>query len=670
MELEHLLQDAVILLASAVAVLLITARLRVPPVVALLLTGLLVGPSGFGWIADFEEVEVFAEIGVVFLLFIIGLQLSLELLRELRRPFLLGGSVQAAVTAAIASGVGLALGFELNRAIFLGFVIALSSTAIVLKLYGDRRETDTPHGRTVLGILLFQDFLIVPMIVLVPVLAGEVGASPADLVLRFGGSVAAIVAIVVVARRIAPKLFDRIAGTRIRETFVLGSLGICLALAWLTQTLGLSLALGAFAAGLLVSETEYGHQAIADVAPFRDLFASLFFISIGMLVDLKFAAAHLPMILALAATVVVVKSLVAGGAAAAVGLPARVRILVGFALAQVGEFSFLLMEVGRTHGLLEPGTYQLLLSTVVLTMLATPLLVPLGPSAADLWSRLWGSTSSRGLEESASALWGHVILLGFGAGGQLLARVLREARIRYVVVELNTETVKRARREGEPIFYGDATRREVLEHVGIERARVVVFAISDPTAVGRAVRTARDLNPAVEIVVRSQRIQEIEGLRRLGANDVVAQKVEAAIEIFTRVLHRYHVPRNVVRAQIRVLRGEGYRMLRSPEGGKAVSAAVLDALEAGTTDIYRIERGSPVAGQSLRDLDLRRRTGATVLAVVRNEEPHPNPGADTVLETGDDLVLVGSHAEIDQAFVLLDGQKWNTDTEGDPLPEA
>ena len=660
MELEHLLKDGVILLASAVGVLLITARLRVPPVVALLLTGILVGPSGFGWIAESEEVEVFAEIGVVFLLFIIGLELSLELLRELRRPFLLGGSVQAAVTAAIASGVCLALGFQPSRAIFLGFVITLSSTAIVLKLYGERRETDTPHGRSVLGILLFQDFLIVPMIVLVPVLAGEVGASPVHLMLRFGGSLAAIVVIVVVARRVAPSLFDRMARTRARETFVLGSLGICLALAWLTHSLGFSLALGAFVAGLLVSETEYSHQAIADIAPFRDLFASLFFISVGMLVDLRFATAHLPTILALAAAVVVVKSLVAAGAAAAVGMPARVRILVGFSLAQVGEFSFLLMEVGRAHGLVESGTYQLLLNIVVLTMLATPLLVRLGPSAADLWIRVFGAATSRGLEETASALSDHVIVLGFGAGGQLLARVLREARIRYVVVELNAETVKRGRREGEPIFYGDATRRAVLEHAGIDRARVVVFALSDPTAVRHAVRVARDLNPAVEIVVRSRRIQEIEGLRSLGANDVVAEEFETAIEIFTFVLHRYHVPRNVVRAQIRVLRGEGYRMLRSPKGGKAVSAAVLDALEAGTTDVFRIARGSSVAGRSLRDLDLRRRTGATVLAVVRDEEPYPSPGGETVLETGDDLVLVGSHAEIDQAFDLLAGREWNT----------
>jgi CPA2 family monovalent cation:H+ antiporter-2 len=664
MELEHLLRDSVVLLASAVVVLLIAARLRIPPVVALLLTGLMIGPSGFGWISDAEEVEVFAEIGVVLLLFVIGLEVSLERLRELRRPFLVGGSVQAAVTAALAFAASRALGFAFNQAVFFGFVIALSSTAIVLKLYGDRRETDTPQGRMVLGILLFQDFLIVPMIVVVPVLAGEVGASPLDLLLRFGGSFALIVAIMVVARFIAPSLFDRIARTRARETFVLGSLGICLGLAWATHALGFSLALGAFVAGLLVSETEYGQQAIADVAPFRDLFASVFFISIGMLVDLGFAFSNLPVVIGLTVAIVVVKSLVAGGAVAAVGLPARVRVLVGFSLAQVGEFSFVLMEVGRRHGLLATDTYQVLLSSVVSTMLLTPLLVHLGPAGAALWVRVWGPPRNRELEEAASAIHDHVIVVGFGAGGRLLARVLKEAAIRFVVIELNSETVKRARREGVPIFYGDASRREVLEHAGIERARLVAFAISDPEAQRRAVRAARRLNPTVEVVVRTRRITEIEELRRLGADEVVAEEFETAIEIFTRVLQRYHVPRNVVRAQTRVLRGDGYRMLRAPGQGEGVSEAVLDALEAGTTDIFRLDRESPAAGRSLRDLDLRQRTGATVLAVVRNDKPHPNPGADTVIEAGDDLVLVGSHVEIDRAFDLLGGRELSESDDG------
>ena len=660
-ELEHFLAQTVILLGSAVAVLLVASRLRLPPLVALLVTGMLIGPSGLGWVSDVEQVEVFAEIGVVLLLFAIGLELSLTQLRELRRPFFLGGGVQAGLTIALVAAGAFAFGIPPNRAAFLGFAIALSSTAIVLKLYDDRREIEAPHGRASLGILLFQDFLIVPMIVLTPVLAGTAAASPGQLVLRFGGALAGVAAVVGSARYLVPKLFDRIAGTRVRETFVLASLLACLALAWLTHSLGFSLALGAFLAGLIVSETEYSHQVVADVAPFRELFASLFFISIGMLVDLRIAAVHLPAVLGLAAAVVAGKALVTGTAVAALGLPSRTRILTALGLAQVGEFSFVLMEVGRRNGLLVGEPYQILLSAAVLTMLATPLLVAGAPAVADAWTRRRAKAAPPGGEETAAPGGlarprDHVIVVGFGVSGRLLARVLKEAHIRYVVLELNSATVRQARREGEPILFGDASRREILHAAGLEAARMVVFVISDLRALARSVHLARGLNPTVEILVRTRRIDEIEALRALGADDVVAEEFETAIEIFTRVLERYHVPRNVVRAQTRLLRGESYRMLRSRSFDAGVSEAVLDALEAGTTDIFRIEPGSPVAGRSLRELDLRRRTGATVLAVVRGERSTPNPAPDTALETGDDLVLVGSHQEIDRAFDLLGGR--------------
>ena len=656
MHLETFLRDSVVVLGSAVVVLLVAARLRVPPLVALLLTGLAIGPSGIGWISDADEVEVFAEIGVVLLLFTIGLEISLERMRELRRAFLIGGSVQTVVTTVVAAGIALAAGFDRGQAVLLGFVMALSSTAIVLKLYADRGESDTPQGRGILGILLFQDLLIVPMIVLVPMLAGEVGTSAKDLAVRFGGSLLAIVTILIVARRFTPPLFDRIASARFREPFVLGSLTICLALAWLTHSFGFSTALGAFVAGLLVSETEYAHQAMADIGPFRDLFVSIFFISIGMLVDLGYALDHLPTILAVALAVIVIKSLIAGGAVAAVGRPHRTRFLVGMGLAQVGEFSFLLIEVGRSHGLLAGDIYQLLLASIVLTMLATPLLVRVAPVAADAWTRLWRGGEAGSPDDGVDEISDHVAVLGFGAGGRLIARVLREAHIPYVVVELDAEVVKAARGAGEPIVYGDVTRREVLEHAGVGRARLVVFVLSDPSALPRAVRLARELNPAVELIVRTRRIKEIEAIRRLGADEVVAEEFETAIEVFTLVLQRYHVPRNIIRAETRILRGEGYRMLRSPSLAGSVSDAVLKALEVGTTDVFRIDSDSPVVGRTLRDLDFRRRTGATVLAVVRGEEGLTNPAADLELRLGDDVVLVGSHGEVERGFDLLAGR--------------
>ena len=653
MELDHFLQQAVVVLGAAVAVLLACHRLRVPPIAGLLVTGLVIGPSGTGLVDDDEAIHVLAEIGVVLLLFAIGLELSFEKLRQARRPFFLGGGAQALLTVAAAFLAASWFGVRPASAVFIGFVITLSSTAIVLKLYDERREGGSPHGRVALAILLFPDFLIVPMIVLTPVLGGEAAASPRDLAARFGASLAAVVLVFLAARYLMPGLFHHFVRTRIRELFVLGALGLCLAMAWLTYSLGFSLALGAFVAGIIVSETEYSHQVVADMGPFRDVFASVFFVSIGMLVDLRWAAGHALAVLALAAAIITVKALTCGAAVAFLRFPARTVAAVALALAQIGEFSFVLMEVGRVHGLLPGESYQLLLSAAVVTMLATPGLLRLGPAAAVLWHRLRKTPLPEDAPAAAAARKDHVIVVGFGVGGRLLARVLREVRIPYVVVELNGETVRRASAEGEPMIYGDATRREILEHAGIERASVVVFAVNDPTSLALCVPLARQLNPAVQIIVRTRMLSEIDDLRRRGADQVVAEEFETAIEIFTRVLTRFHVPRNVVRAQTRALRGEDYRMLRAPSLAAGVSDAVLEALVAGTTDIYRVDAASAAAGKTLRDLDLRRHTGASVIAVVRGETTYSNPAADLVIEPGDDLVLVGNHQEVDRAFAHL-----------------
>ncbi len=650
MELDHFLHQAVVVLGAAVAVLLACHRLKVPPLVGLLLTGLAIGPSGTGLVSDGAAIHVLAEVGVVLLLFVIGLELPLGKLKEIRRPFLLGGSIQALLTMAIGATAAALAGLRPGPAVFFGFVLTLSSTAIVLKLYGDRREADAPHGRLALAILIFQDFLIVPMIVLTPVLSGEVAASAGELGRRFGGAAAAAGLAFVAARHLLPWLFHQLVDTRIRELVVLGALGICLAMAWWTHWLGFSLALGAFVAGMLISETEYSHQVVADMVPFRDVFASVFFISIGMLVDLEFVAAHALAVVGLALAVVAAKVLTAGVAAAALRFPIRTVASVALGLAQIGEFSFVLMEVGHAHGLLQGERYQLLLSAAVLTMLATPALLPLGPV---LGLKLGGRSRDPGAEDAAETKSGHVVVLGFGVGGSLLVRVLRETAIPYQVVELNGETVRRARAAGEPILYGDATRREILHRAGIENAKVAVFALSDPAATRHAVRLARDLNPSIEIVVRTRTVLEIAELRRHGADQVVAEEFETAIEIFTRVLARFHVPRNVVRAQTRLLRGEGYRMLRAPNLADGVTDAMLKALAEGTTDVFRVEPGSAADGRTLRELHLRHHTGASVIAVVRGETTFSNPSVELVLEPGDDLVLVGSHAQVDGAFVQL-----------------
>jgi CPA2 family monovalent cation:H+ antiporter-2 len=648
---------ALVILGGSVAVVYLSAKVRLPSVVGLILAGLVIGPSGLGWVHEAEQVEVFAEIGVVLLLFIIGLEITVGDLKDLGRPFFLGGGAQAILTLAAAAGLALLLtGGDWRPAIFAAMAVTLSSTAVVLKLYDERRETQTPQGKVVLGVLLFQDFLIVPMIVITPVLAGTAASSAGELAARFAGALVAVTAVVIAARRLMPYVLHELVRVRVREILVLAALATCLALSWFTWSLGFSLALGAFVAGILVSETEYSHQIVADIVPFRDVFASLFFVSIGMLVDLRFALLHLPQLVGLTAVVVIVKALLAGLAIRLVGYPPRIAVIGGLGLAQIGEFSFVLMGVGRQVGLLAESGFQILLATSVLTILVTPILIQIAPDLGHRIGKLVKEPPSTPGEDETSTLGGHVVVVGYGVNGSVLCRVLGEAKIPYVVLELNGVTVRQAQEKGIPIRYGDASRREILEMAGVDRAQVVVFAISDLKAVRRGVRMARTLNPAAEIIVRTRMVREIETLRDAGADDVISEEFEAAIEIFNLVLERFHVPRNVIRAQTLLLRGEGYLMLRSARMGREVSEAVLKAFEAGTTELYRVDEESAAAGSTLRRLELRKRTGASVIAIVRGADSHPNPSPDFEIQNGDCLVTVGGHVEIDRAFSLLDGR--------------
>jgi len=642
MQIDSFLLEAIAVLGTAVAMVFLSARLRVPTVVGLIITGFVIGPFGLALVHDVERVEVFAEIGVVLLLFIIGLELNTTQLRHLRRPLLIGGSVQALITVIAASALAVWWAPSARGALFAGMVVALSSTAVVLKLYDERREIRTPQGRAVLGILLFQDLLIVPFIVLTP--------------LRFGGALAAIAGIVLAAWFLMPYVLHQVVRVRVRELFVMTGLVSCLSLAWLTHSLGLSMALGAFLAGILVSESEYSHQIVADILPFRDVFASLFFVSIGMLVDLGFARENLGMLLALTALVIAIKVLGAGTAVRLLGYPLRISLVAGLSLAQIGEFSFVLMEVGAEHGLLAPRGFQTLLTVAVLTLLATPLLIRIGPSLAQRFTSQTGSRRSIEPAAADDSLVAHVIVVGYGVSGSLLCKVLSEAHIQHVAIDVNPEIVRSAQREGVPIRFGDATRLEILQRAGVERAQVVVFAISDVRAVLRGLRLARQENRSAALLVRTPQVKEIPELRAAGASEVIAEEFESAIAIFTRVLEHYHVPRNVVRAQNRALRGDDYHLLRAPEPGSAVSEAVLAALQQGTADLYRVAETSRAVGCSLRALELRRITGASVIAVIRDQESFTNPSPDLELAAGDQLVLVGDHQQVEQAFEYLDEQ--------------
>ena len=651
------LEELVIVLAASVLIIYLSHKLKLPSVVGFLLTGVLIGPGGFSLVKNTETVSFLAEIGVVMLLFTIGLEFEPARLRRIQRNFWAGGGLQVSLTTAACVGLLIAvLGIGPREALFYGFLVSLSSTAVVLKILGDRGETDSPQGRIALGVLIFQDIAIVPMIALVPVLSNAGRLSLSAISLRFGLSAAAIAAVFAVARYLMPPILHIVVRTRIREVFLIATLFICLGMALLTSTLGLSLALGAFLAGVLIAESDYSHQVVSDILPFKDVFNSLFFISVGMLLDTTAVWRFKLTVLALVAAILLLKALIVVLAVILLGYGPRIAMISGLALAQIGEFSFVLAGVGRANGLLTDDVFQAFIASSILTILATPLLIQISPALAERSERAlrWKKRAPAAVGKTGRGVKEHVIIAGYGLNGKNLAHVLKEAGIGYVILELNPVTVRAAAAEGAPIIFGDVSSRTILEEACVRRAKGIVFAISDPLMTRRGVKAVKELNQDIFVIVRTRYASEIDDLLRLGANDVIPEEFETSIEIFTRVLEKYHLPRNIIDAQVKVLRGECYGMLRGACSAiRPVTERIADLLAAGTADTFYVGKEAWPAAKTLGALDLRGRTGATVIAVVRGEESFTSPGAEFELREQDTLILVASHRDIDRAFRYL-----------------
>lgn len=653
------LRDIVLLLLASLPIVFVCGRLRLPTIIGYMLTGVVIGPSGLGVIGDVHAVETLAEIGVVLLLFTIGLEFSLEKLLAMQRVVFLGGGMQVGVTIVAAMllahwGVGLAW----PSAIFVGFLVALSSTAIVLKTYVDRAESDTPHGRMAIGILLFQDLCIVPMMLFLPLLSGQRTANLWYILKTLGLAAGSVLLIMLLARRVFPFLLQWLVTLRSREVFVSFAVLACLGTAWLTSQAGLSLALGAFIAGVVLSESEYSHQIVADILPFRDIFNGIFFVSIGMLLSLEVLTTTWPVVLGLVALIVVGKTVLAFAAIKALGRTPRVALMAALGIAQIGEFSFVLLKVGAEAGLLEGAAYQTFLAASILTMLATPFLIALAPALgyqAGRWTGI-ADTPDTGAAE-LPPVSGHVIIAGYGLNGRNLARVLRAAGIPYRIIELNIESIRAGRKQGEPILYGDGTRREVLHAARIEAARVLVVAISDATATRRIAALAREMNPNLHIIVRTRFVSEMNGLYALGVQQVIPEEFETSLEIFARVLREYGLSRQYIQQQVEMIRREGYRLLDAdcPERTTLITE-LATVIENATTLALRLPPEGLAIGKSLRELALRPTFGVTVVAVQRGAETTVNPDADFVLEAGDVLVLLGRPEKLESATAYLTGQ--------------
>jgi CPA2 family monovalent cation:H+ antiporter-2 len=642
----HFLQDLLLIFGLGVLVVVAFHRARVPPIVGFLVTGLLCGPFGFGLVDGVEHVEALAEVGVILLLFTVGIEFSVEELSRVRTFLLTGGALQVSLTLGATTAAAAAFGLRLPVAIFLGMLVALSSTAIVIRMLADRNELDAPHGRAAIGILIFQDLVVVPMVLITPFLGGA-GGDMRDLLVVIGKAGVFIALAVVAARWVVPWLLHIVVDTRKREVFLLTIVLICIGMAVASAQVGLSMALGAFIAGLILSESEYSHQALGEVLPLREVFNSLFFVSIGMLLNVRIVIEHPVIILGALAAVVAVKTLITTGLVMVLGHPLRIALMTGVLTSQIGEFSFVLSKVGSGAGLLDGQLAQGFIAVAVGSMILTPLLARLAPRVSARIERWLPGTYVRGRAVTVTVrgelppLDDHVIIVGYGVNGRNLARMLGRVGIPFVVLEMNPDAVRAERKRGRPIMYGDATRPEILRLAAIDRARVLVLAISDAGATRSAVDLARRLNRQLHIVVRSRYVQEVAALRAVGTDEVVPEEFETSIEISSRVLRRYLVPRDVIERLIREVRSDSYEMLRTMSDTHSPAAGLDRFLADLSLEVYRVERGCAIAGTTLAACGLRDRSVSVVAIQRRDATLRSTPTGADLLEEGDAVLLLG-----------------------------
>lgn len=647
-----LLADLLILFAASLPMVFLTRRLGLPALVGFLVTGVALGPGALALIESAERVQRLAEIGVMLLLFTIGLEFSLTRLGKMARLLVGAGSLQVGVTGAVATAVALLAGYPGSQAVVLGLIVALSSTALCMALLEGRGELEAVYAGPTLAILLFQDLCVVPILMVLPVIAGAGEVSVTAVAARSALGLGAVAAVAIAARRLLPWVFRHAVRLRSRELFIGIVVLTCFGTAWLTAALGLSLAIGAFLAGLIVSESDYSHQVVADVLPLRDLFSSVFFVSVGMLLDPTIVVERPATVALLTLGIIGLKTVVAGAAVLPFRASPGVAMLAGVALSQVGEFSFVITSEAKRLDLLAGDTVQIVVAVSVFTMLLTPFLSHAAGRLVE--ARELPGPAPGPARQGEKPLRGHVVVVGYGHNGRNLTRVLREAGVPYRAVDLDLEAVTRGKEAGEPVVFGDATRAIVLERINADDAAVIAVTFTNPGQVSRMVRVARQVAPHASIVVRTRYVDEMDELYRLGASDVIPEEFEATVDMFARILQSLSVPKNVIAAQVDVIRSRHYALLRGKGETRSYLESLFELFTAATVVTYLVRTDSPAIGRSLAELDLEGKAGTKLAAVVRHGDSVAKPDEHFVLEKGDILVLTGSHAQIAAARDLME----------------
>jgi CPA2 family monovalent cation:H+ antiporter-2 len=655
-----ILKDILIIFALSTLVNYIFTKIKIPSIVGYLLTGVLAGPHLTGVISNVENIEVLAEIGVVLLLFTIGLEFSLKHLIKIRKIVFWGGFLQFSLTTLIVLGISRMYDLDFKGALFVGFLTALSSTAVVLKILQDRSEITSNYGRTVLGVLIFQDLILVPLLLFTPIIGGE-STNVMEEIFWMGLKSLGIILFVIFGNKwFMNKLLHAIAMTKNQELFLMSILLICLSVAFLTAELGMSLAFGAFLAGLMISESEYSHNAFGHIIPFKDTFASFFFVSIGMLLDLQFLMDNITIVLGTVAMVVLVKMLIASGTAFMLGHTFRGVVLVGLALAQVGEFSFILVKLGQNYQIISEYYYQLFLAVAVITMSISPFLImvarPLSHAAMKLPLPKRFVEGLFPLKQiDIPELNNHLVLIGKDSRALSMSVMARHVKIPYISIVFDPATVKERQQKGETVIYGDAQNSPILEKAHVKTAAVIVISVGDVVTAMSITEKVRNFNKHAAIIVRTRQIDDAEDLYTMGATQVLPEEFETAIEMFERVLNKFLMPKDEIEVTIGRIRKNNYGLVRDIK--KRPRRSILSQLPNLEISALRVADHSPVADHSLSEMEFRGTYGVTVVAVKRKQKLIDHPGPDTKILKDDIVYVLGKQDQIAHAVSLFEKQK-------------
>ena len=650
------LKDIVIIFAFSSLVNYLFTRIKVPTIIGYLLTGVIVGPKLLGIIKAPQEIELMAEIGVVLLLFMIGMEFSLNHLFKIRRRVFLGGFLQLSLTTLVTTFLAHAYNLNWKASLFIGFLTALSSTAIVLKILQDRSEITSNYGRTVLGILIFQDIVLVPLMLFTPFLSGgEIDYSRQIMLLALK-TIFVIGFLYIGNRWLMPRLLHRIAMTRNQELFMMIVLLICLSVALLTSAMGMPLAFGAFLAGLMISESEYSHNAFGNLITFRDTFTSFFFVSIGMLLDLGFVVNNIGVIALIVVLVVLLKMLVGGFTAFLLGHTFRGTILVGIALSQVGEFSFILAKLGKDLVILDVYLYQMFLAVAIITMSISPFLILLGKRISTLLLKLpIPEIMIKGLfplkQIEIPKLENHLVLIGKDSRAQNLSKMAKFNNLPYVSIIFDPEIARLRQEKGETVVYGDAFNIPILEKAHVAQAHIVVISIGKLEILKVIIRKVRLLNKHATIIVRTPHIEDIEALYKIGATQVIPEEFETAIDLFERIMANFLLPRKEIDLAIDRIRNDHYGIFLEETSNTRfnISKDIPDV------EIIPMEvmNNARIVGKTLVESQLRQLYGISLVALKRDQKVIDRPKPSLVFCEGDVAYILGKTEQISKAGELF-----------------